>query len=67
MSLDVQANAKLPLRRYRRIDWGKPAPPIPGWNEPRAMLTEWEAQEKNRAFRFNRTTYRWILDEPDDK
>lgn len=53
-----------PLKRYRRIDWGKPAPPIPGWKEPLALFTESEAQEKNRALRFNRTTYRWV---PDDQ
>lgn len=63
MSLNVLENSKLPLKRYRRIDWSKPAPVIPGLNEPRAMLTELEAHEKNRAFRFNRTTYRWVLDE----
>ena len=61
MSLDVLDNAKAPLRRYRRIDWSKPPPVID--NEPRTMFTEAEAHEKNRAFRFNKTTYRWVLDE----
>lgn len=61
MSIDVLNNAKLPVRRYRRMDWSKPPPVVD--NEPRAMFTEPEVHEKNRALRLNRTTYRWLLDE----
>lgn len=60
---DVVIDSKNLKNIYRRIDWSKPAPAIPGWNEPLAEFTNQEVQIKNNALRMNRTTYRWVLND----